>query len=273
MNAMLLAVCLSPTPARQSSKRLIIPTHVTLNRRGVNRNISLLSTIFGVLLLLNSMDNQAKEIIKCTGVDGTVYYSDTGCPANENAKIDIIEIPESTPDNYDPRGDYYSIENQATRMREERLRKEAEQAETRLHMQVNLLRRQASSRYELAAESEKFGRKDQAELLRKEAREYRNQANELLGIKADAWENELVDDSNGRTDKNILEERKRSKRRNDEERRKTSAPRGAVNPVTGEFYAPAGGGNLVGTRDGTLYTPAGPNGYINTRNGQFVPAH
>lgn len=48
---------------------------------------------------------------------------------------------------------------------------------------------------------------------------------------------------------------------------------GAVNPATGEFYAPAGAGNLVGTRDGTLFTPAGPNGYINTRTGQFVPAH
>jgi len=51
------------------------------------------------------------------------------------------------------------------------------------------------------------------------------------------------------------------------------ASHGAVNPVTGEFYAPAGAGNLVGTRDGTLFTPAGPNGYINTRTGQFVPAH
>ena len=48
---------------------------------------------------------------------------------------------------------------------------------------------------------------------------------------------------------------------------------GAINPATGEFYAPAGGGNLVGTRDGTLFTPAGSNGYINTRTGQFVPAH
>lgn len=48
---------------------------------------------------------------------------------------------------------------------------------------------------------------------------------------------------------------------------------GAVNPVTGEFYAPAGGGNLVGTRDGTLYVPAGPNGMINTRTGEFIPLH
>ena len=69
----------------------------------------------------------------------------------------------------------------------------------------------------------------------------------------------------------VAEERKR--RHDDEGRRNTNASHGAVNSITGEFYAPAGGGNLVGTRDGTLYTPAGPNGYINSRTGQFVPAH
>jgi len=45
---------------------------------------------------------------------------------------------------------------------------------------------------------------------------------------------------------------------------------GAINPHTGEFYAPAGSG-YVGTRDGTYYAPAGPNGVINTRSGDFIP--
>ncbi len=48
---------------------------------------------------------------------------------------------------------------------------------------------------------------------------------------------------------------------------------GATNPRTGEFYAPAAGGALTGTRDGRLLVPAGPNGYIDTRTGAFVPAH
>lgn len=45
---------------------------------------------------------------------------------------------------------------------------------------------------------------------------------------------------------------------------------GAINPVTGEYYAPAGQG-YVGTRDGTYYAPAGPNGVIDTRTGKFIP--
>jgi len=47
---------------------------------------------------------------------------------------------------------------------------------------------------------------------------------------------------------------------------------GAINPVTGEFYAPAGSG-YVNTRDGRYYAPAGPNGVIDTRTGQFIPVH
>jgi hypothetical protein len=46
---------------------------------------------------------------------------------------------------------------------------------------------------------------------------------------------------------------------------------GAINPSTGEFYAPAGGGGFVGTRDGRFYAPAGPNGVIDTQTGQFIP--
>jgi TPR repeat protein len=48
---------------------------------------------------------------------------------------------------------------------------------------------------------------------------------------------------------------------------------GAINPTTGEFYAPAGGGGYVGTRDGRFYAPAGPNGVIDTRTGQFIPVN
>ena len=48
--------------------------------------------------------------------------------------------------------------------------------------------------------------------------------------------------------------------------------RGAINPYTGEYYAPSGSG-YVGTRDGTYYAPAGPNGVVNTRTGEFIPAH
>ncbi|MDD2581900.1 MAG: hypothetical protein PHR66_07900 [Desulfuromonadaceae bacterium] len=45
---------------------------------------------------------------------------------------------------------------------------------------------------------------------------------------------------------------------------------GAINPYTGEFYAPAGDG-YVSTRNGTYYAPAGPNGVVNTRTGEFSP--
>ena len=84
------------------------------------------------------------------------------------------------------------------------------------------------------------------------------------------WE-EWQESEKQRRREEVAEERKR--RHDDEDSRKTSASHGAINPATGEFYAPAGGGNLIGTRDGTLYTPAGPSGYINTRTGQFVPVH
>ena len=47
---------------------------------------------------------------------------------------------------------------------------------------------------------------------------------------------------------------------------------GAINPRTGEFYAPAGNG-YVGTRDGTFFAPAGPNGVTNTRTGEFIPVN
>lgn len=47
---------------------------------------------------------------------------------------------------------------------------------------------------------------------------------------------------------------------------------GAVNPFTGEFYAPAGNG-YVSTRTGTFFAPAGPNGVIDTRTGRFVTVH
>lgn len=44
---------------------------------------------------------------------------------------------------------------------------------------------------------------------------------------------------------------------------------GAVNPMTGDFFAPAGNG-YVGTKDGTFYAPAA-GGVINTKTGQFIP--
>lgn len=47
---------------------------------------------------------------------------------------------------------------------------------------------------------------------------------------------------------------------------------GAINPITGEYYAPSGSG-YVGTRDGTYYAPAGPSGVIDTKTGKFIPVH
>lgn len=44
---------------------------------------------------------------------------------------------------------------------------------------------------------------------------------------------------------------------------------GAINPMTGEFFSPAGDG-YVGTKDGTFYAPAA-GGVINTKTGQFIP--
>ncbi len=44
---------------------------------------------------------------------------------------------------------------------------------------------------------------------------------------------------------------------------------GAINPMTGEFFAPAGNG-YVGTKDGTFYAPAA-GGVVNTKTGQFIP--
>ena len=48
---------------------------------------------------------------------------------------------------------------------------------------------------------------------------------------------------------------------------------GAINPRTGEFLAPSGGGGYTGTRDGRYYAPARPNGVIDTRTGQFIPVN
>ena len=119
----------------------------------------------------------------------------------------------------------------------------------------------------------------QEQLQKKEVAEYERRYRERQKAEAAArtkeetakrWE-EWQESEKQRKREGVADERKR--RHDDEGRRNTNASHGAVNPVTGEFYAPAGGGNLVGTRDGTLYTPAGPSGYINTRTGQFVPAH
>lgn len=46
---------------------------------------------------------------------------------------------------------------------------------------------------------------------------------------------------------------------------------GAVG-VDGEYYAPAGGGNLIKTSDGTfMQNTGGGGGYIDTKTGEFVP--
>jgi ATPase subunit of ABC transporter with duplicated ATPase domains len=46
---------------------------------------------------------------------------------------------------------------------------------------------------------------------------------------------------------------------------------GAINPSTGEYYAPAGSGYV--DQHGTYYTPAGSNGVINTQTGEYSPMH
>lgn len=51
------------------------------------------------------------------------------------------------------------------------------------------------------------------------------------------------------------------------------AGRGAVNPSTGEYLAPAGNGGYTGTRDGRYYAPSGPSGVVDTTTGQFIPTH
>ena len=121
----------------------------------------------------------------------------------------------------------------------------------------------------------------QEQLQRREVAEYERRYRERQKAEAVAIAREEVakrleekqEDAKQKKREERDEERGRSKRSGPSELVNSNNSRGAVNPVTGEFYAPAGGGNLVGTRDGTLYTPAGPSGYINTRTDQFVPAH
>jgi len=45
---------------------------------------------------------------------------------------------------------------------------------------------------------------------------------------------------------------------------------GAIDPRTGEYFAPTGDGGYVGTRNGHVMAPAGPDQVVDTRTGKFV---
>ena len=102
----------------------------------------------------------SKEIFKCTGEDGSLYFTDTACPVNTGGSVEIIDMPETTPQGYDPTTDYYSIENQARRMKEERLEREAIRADL-------ISKRQAIQRLH------------EAESLREEAQRLKDKASRI----------------------------------------------------------------------------------------------
>lgn len=48
-------------------------------------------------------------------------------------------------------------------------------------------------------------------------------------------------------------------------------PRGAIDPKTGNFYAPTGGGGVVDTKTGHFLTPTGGGGFLDTATGRHHP--
>lgn len=116
--------------------------------------------ICGLSLLIYTHSILSKEIFKCTGEDGSLYFTDTACPVNTKGSVELIDMPETTPQGYDPTTDYYSIENQARRMKQERLEREAVRADL-----IN--KRQALQRLH------------EAETLRDEAQQLKDKASRI----------------------------------------------------------------------------------------------
>ncbi|MGD8322805.1 MAG: DUF4124 domain-containing protein [Gammaproteobacteria bacterium] len=58
----------------------------------------------------------AAEIYRWVGADGVVHYSDE--KPRDEADFTTVEVTETTPDDYDPLTDPWSIQNQAKRMNE-----------------------------------------------------------------------------------------------------------------------------------------------------------
>lgn len=114
----------------------------------------------GITLFLSSTTLLSKEVFKCIGEDGSIYFTDTACPVKEGGSVELIDMPETTPKGYDPRSDYYSIENQARRMKEERLERDAIRADL-------ITKRQAIQRLH------------EAESLREEAQKLKDRAGRI----------------------------------------------------------------------------------------------
>ena len=118
-------------------------------------------SICGISLFLVSTAILSKEVFKCTGEDGSIYFTDTACPVKEGGSVEHIDMPETTPKGYDPRSDYYSIENQARRMKEERLERDAIRADLITKRQAIQRLHEAES---LREESQKL--KDRADRIK-----------------------------------------------------------------------------------------------------------
>lgn len=114
----------------------------------------------GIALFLVSSAIFSKEVFKCTGENGSIYFTDTACPVKEGGSVELIDMPETTPKEYDPRTDYYSIENQARRMKEERLERE-------------------SIRADLITKRQAIQRLDEAESLREESQKLKDRAGRI----------------------------------------------------------------------------------------------
>jgi len=87
-----------------------------------------LSTFAAAAVLVFATTSSATEVYRWTDADGIVHFSDTR-PENDSAETLVVR--ETTPEDYDPAADPYSIVNQAERLAEnrERLAKEREERE------------------------------------------------------------------------------------------------------------------------------------------------
>ena len=134
----------------------------------------LLVWLCGFSIFISTTTVFSKDVFKCTAEDGSIYFTDTACPVKEGGSVELIDMPETTPKGYDPRSDYYSIENQARRMKEERLERDAIRADL-------ITKRQAIQRLH------------EAESLREESQKLKDRAGRIKPGELGRTPGELMD--------------------------------------------------------------------------------
>jgi hypothetical protein len=148
-----------------------------------------------MLLILSVIASScwAGKVYKCTDSNGNVYFTDSRCPNTDGyEKEELQNRPTSSQTNLPSSSDnYYSVENQLKRMKEDQERKNIHEAYTRQladrnHIQsknkeeAEKLRKEAQELYEEAA-SKRTMLKSQRRALQEQAQSLERQADVLLG--------------------------------------------------------------------------------------------